>query len=483
MADIKRRLEHSLDRLRYEYNERLEEIDRYYRGKHAGPYMPRNANSEYKLLAERAVHNWLPWVVAAPLQNLQVDGFRPSTGKGTEVWDAWQNNRMDARQGTVHEGALVFGHSYVAVVPDPEGPKMVPISAMRIWVAYEDPVTDEFPMYAVQIFEHPDSGTLTGARYFDDREIIEITYKESTGTFGETYTTPQIAGRKPHGFGVCPVVRFAANLDLLGRSVGLVEPLIPVCDRINQTWFDLLVAQTYGSFKVRYATGMAPPLDTDPLTGEVRTDPETGDPLYKPIGFDPTRFLMAEDPDTKFGELSETSLDGFLKSLELNVQHMAAVSQTPPHYLLGNMANLSADALAAAESALTRKVDALKQTFGESWETVLRLAAKALGKTKLATDRKAQVVWRDTGSRSLAQTADAYGKLVQMVSVPAEALWDKLPGFSQTDVDKFHEFKDKADKQALAIAAKTPEPHRNVPVSSEEQQPQAQQPPPPGGAK
>ncbi|MFI2242370.1 phage portal protein [Streptomyces chrestomyceticus] len=455
MADIKRRLEHALDRLRYEYSERLEEIDRYYRGKHAGPYMPRNANAEYKLLAERAIHNWLPWIVSAPLQNLQVDGFRPSSGKGTEIWDVWQANRMDARQSLVHEGALVFGHSYVAVLPEPDGPKMVPISAMRVWAAYEDPVTDEYPLYAVQIFQNPDTGTLERARYFDDREIVDIAFDTSEDWTGSAISTPMVSGRKVHAFGVTPVVRFAASLDLLGRSVGLVQPLIPACDRMNQTWFDLLVAQTYASFKVRYATGMAPPMDIDPATGEVRTDPETGEPMYRPVQFDPTRVMMAEDPDTRFGELSETSLDGFHKGLELNLQHLAAVSQTPPHYLLGKMANLSADALAAAESAMTRKVDALKQVFGESWESVLRLCAKALGKTKLASDRKAQVVWRDTGSRSLAQTADAYGKLVQMVSVPPEALWDKLPGFTQTDVDRFHEFAEKADPAQKMAAAFT----------------------------
>ncbi|MFG3200372.1 phage portal protein [Streptomyces sp. NPDC048208] len=474
-TDIKKRLEHALDRLRYEYSEHLEEIDLYYRGKHAGPYMPRNANSEYKLLAERAVHNWLPWVVAAPLQNLQVDGFRPSTGKGDAVWDVWQSNRMDARQAIVHEGALVFGHSYVAVTPSPDGPKLTPISAMRIWAAYDDPVTDEFPLYAVQLFQSPDSGEINSARYFDNREIIDVVFTRTTAWDGTVTTTPTIAGRKPHGFDVTPIVRFATSLDLLGRSVGLVQPLIPACDRINQTWFDLLIAQTFGSFKVRYATGMAPPLDIDPATGEVRTDPETGEPLYRAVQFDPTRVMMAEDPDTKFGELSETSLEGFIKSLELNVQHMAAVSQTPPHYLLGNMANLSADALAAAESALTRKVDALKQVFGEAWESVLRLCAQALGKTKLAKDRKAQVVWRDTGSRSLAQTADAFGKLVQMVSVPPEALWDKLPGFSQTDVDKFHEYADKAAE----VAAATPPP---LDVKGSPEAVQAE-PPKPGGAQ
>ncbi|QPB09763.1 portal protein [Streptomyces phage Shady] len=471
MADIRKRVEHAIGRLKYEYNERLEEIDRYYRGKHAGPYMPRNANAEYKLLAERCVHNWLPWVVAAPLQNLHVDGFRPSSGKGDEVWDVWQSNRMDARQGAVHEGALVYGHSYVAVIPEPDGPAIRPMSAMRSWAAYDDPASDEFPLYAVQIFEHPDTGQLERCRYFDDEAIYDIAFRDN-GTAEATKV-------QRHGFGVTPVIRFAASMDLLGRSVGLVQPLIPVADRINQSWFDLLIAQTFGSFKVRYATGMAPPLDIDPVTGEVRVDPETGEPLYRAVQFDPTRVMMAEDPDTKFGELSETSLDGFLKSIETSVQHMAAVSQTPPHYLLGNMANLSADALAAAESSLMRRVEDLKQAFGEAWESVLRLCAKALGKTKLANDRKAQVVWRDTGSRSLAQTADAYGKLVQMVSVPAEALWDKLPGFTQTDVDRFRELKDKADAKAEEIAAQAPP--SNVTDSPEGEQPPA--PPKPGVAK
>lgn len=455
MADIAMRLEHGLSRICREYDERLESIDRYYRGRHAGPYMPRSANNEYKLLAKRAIHNWLPWIVSAPLQNLQVSGFRPSVGKGSAVWDIWQANQMDSRQRLVHEGALVYGHAYVVVVESPDGPKIKPVSPMRIWAAYADPVTDEFPLYAIQVDESP-HGDVERVRYYDERATV--VYTKNAGRWAPESVTF-------HSFGVTPVIRFAANMDLLGRSVGLVEPLIPISDRINQTWFDLLIAQTFGSFKVRYATGMAPPPMINPDTGQVMTDPETGDILYKPVGFDPTRFMMAEDPDTKFGELSETSLEGFTRSIELTVQHMAAVSQTPPHYLLGTMANLSADALAAAESALMRKVEALKQIFGEAWESVLRLCAKSAGKIQLAKDTKAQVVWADTGSRSLAQTADAFGKLVTMVEVPPRALWPKLPGFTQTDIDSFNEEADKSDAQAVKVAGGGQAPG-NVPMSS-----------------
>jgi hypothetical protein len=61
----------------------------------------------------------------------------------------------------------------------------------------------------------------------------------------------------------CPVTRFAAAVDLEGRTLGVIEPMIALQNRINQTVFDLLVAQTYASTMVRTVTGMAPPMKRD----------------------------------------------------------------------------------------------------------------------------------------------------------------------------------------------------------------------------
>jgi hypothetical protein len=57
----------------------------------------------------------------------------------------------------------------------------------------------------------------------------------------------------------------------------------------------------------------------------------------------------------------------------------------------------------------------------------------------------AQVVWRDTEARSLAQTVDALGKLVQMLGVPPEVLWEKIPGVTQTDVKRWQDAAEKGD--------------------------------------
>jgi hypothetical protein len=82
---------------------------------------------------------------------------------------------------------------------------------------------------------------------------------------------------------------------------------------------------------------------------------------------------------------------------------------------------------------MTANRDEHQHSLGEAAEQTLRLAAKAVGNTEAAADYSAQVVWKDTQSRSLAQVADAYGKIAQMLGYPVEMLWDKLPGFTAQD--------------------------------------------------
>jgi hypothetical protein len=67
---------------------------------------------------------------------------------------------------------------------------------------------------------------------------------------------------------------------------------------------------------------------------------------------------------------------------------------------------------------------------------MLRLGAHAQGDYEGAADFDSQVRWADTESRSLGQVADALGKLAEMLHVPAEMLWEKIPGWTDQDVDR-----------------------------------------------
>lgn len=188
-------------------------------------------------------------------------------------------------------------------------------------------------------------------------------------------------------------------------------------------------------------------------------------------------FLVGEG----FVPTHNTDLSGYLQSAEATVRHIATVSQTPPHHLLGQMANLSAEALAAAESGLQRKISERKSSFGESHEQTLRLAALAAGDRKGWEDTAAQIVWRDTEARALASTVDALGKLTQMLQIPPQELWERIPGVTQTDVARWKKAAKEADAKAQLneivdrqmSAAPNPDEARDA---ADEQPPAAREP-------
>jgi hypothetical protein len=379
------------------------------RGKHPAPYTPDSADAEYKDLVRRAVSNWLPLVVASTVQGLFVDGFRGDDEEASKRrWETWQANGMDARQVPLHRAVCTLGYSYVVVLPAEDGGtvSLSPVPATRMHAVYEF-MDDEWPKITVR--------DLGGDRWelLDDEARYVVTGKakdRKVTTIG-------------HGLGVTPVVKLSAQYDLHGYPMGDVEPLLPVQERINETVFGLLMAQRYAAFKQRWITGMAPPLDAD------------GNPLPLPFNTAVDSVMIAESVDSKFGQFDASDLGQYVEALEAHVRHLAAISQTPPHYLLGSLVNLSAEALTAAETGLQRKIRERQMVLGEGYEQMLRLVARAEGDNE---DASAQVHWRDTESRSLSQVADALNKLAgpDGLGVPAEMLFEMIPGWSAQDVDR-----------------------------------------------
>ncbi|MFG2147347.1 phage portal protein [Streptomyces sp. NPDC048696] len=448
--------------------DRLRHIDDYLHGRHADPYMPAMADDEYRLLARRAVSNWLPLLVGTPAQALYVDGHRP--GKGTESasapdsatpeWEHWQRSRLDARQAAVYRGALAYGHSFTVTERNRSGAIVTKgLSALKTSALYEDPANDDTPYAALTVTAWPKDDQPGSARLWDSRREYAVSFLSL-----DDEKSVRVQAGSLHGSAECPVTRFAAYVDLEGRTLGVIEPMICLQDRINQTVFDLLIAQTYGSTKVRTVTGMAPPIQRNPETGEPVLD-ELGNPIPLRVNHNSRRFLFAEDPDVRFGSLDETPLGGFIESIDMSVRHLSALAQVPPHHLLGQIANLSAEALQAAEVALSRKIAEFRTSFGESWERVFRLAAELAGNAASAEDHRGEVVWRDMESRSLAQAADALGKLREQLGIPERGLWRRVPGVTQTELEDWEQMREDDDSVAqLAGALTRATPDVEVPV-------------------
>lgn len=418
--------------------DRLDRIDRWYRWKQEDIKLPRTANPELRQLAALSKTPWLGLVVTSTAQCMYADGYRSAldpVGSALTAdeqpagpWRTWLGNDFDHRQIAIHRAALAYGYTYARVLPG-EGADGRPMSVMRgvsprkMWAVYEDPGEDDWPMYAMQVNDQPDKSYSVSV--YDDH----FEYILSVDSVGATV---EFVEWRLHNAGVCPVVRYCNMLDLDGRSAGEVEPFIPAAARINKTAFDRLMTQHFSSWKIRTVAGMSKPT----------TEEEQNRAKLKLRQDD---VLIAADKDTKFGTLDETPLEGFIAAWRSDIEALAAVSQTPAHELTGQLVNLSAEALAAARSALSQKVFERKKAFGKAHAQALRLAMALEGDEAYAADLTGRVTWQDTEIRSLSQAVDALGKAATMLQVPVEALWSRIPGVEKSDVDEWREMNLQAD--------------------------------------
>jgi hypothetical protein len=420
----------------------LVRVDRYMRGVQDAPYMPKRAEAEFRRLASSSVENWLPLIVSVVAQNLRVEGYRSvDRPEDLSPWSYWSRNQLDSRQNAVHRAALVFGRSYVAVTPGDTGPAIRPMSPLSVTGISADP-DSEWLDGAIRFMgkiKDPNKRTLERWQVWDDTGITTILIPEGRH---DTASGWQVAETDAHGMSRCPIVPFrnkwADAPETRPHELGEVFPLIPIQDRLNMTTLNMGIAENFSAFRQRWASGISIP-----------RDPATGQPI-ETFRAAVDRLWMVENADVKFGEFDQTDLAGYLSSREAAVNSMAAIAQVPPHYLLGSMDNISGDALTASESGLSHKVSERQLMFGPSWEQVLGLAAEADG-MELDADISARIIWHDAEARSLAATVDALGKLNQMLGVPADMLWERIPGVTSFDVQAWR--KARGDQATADLAA------------------------------
>lgn len=424
---------------------RLKLLDDYSRGAQASPYGARGHSDEFRALAKRSITNWTGLAVNIPCQMSIIEGYRVRDDADPPEWDAFRGNRMERKQSAFHHAASVFGHSFAEVEWPKPGrvvngnplPLVRGLPTTRTVALYDDPFGDRFPVFAIRFDPlHEPTAEAGEATAWDSTHKMRLSWKTDSGK-----RSVRVVKKAPHGFPVVPIVRWSVSMDLEGRTVGLVEPLIQPQNETNQARYDMAVTRNFSSYKIRTASGLEGEPVIDPRTGEQLLDEATGEPIYQAPEIGPDKFLVSEDDQTKFGTLDETPLDGFIESLNQSVEHFAAVAQIPPHALQGRMANLSAEALVAAEEQLMRHVGALQRSWGDTWTVLFQLIAYAQGQSDALDDYTGRVRWRDMRARAMGEMVDALGKGAQMLSIPPEALWKMFPG---ADAATLQEWKDLA---------------------------------------
>lgn len=414
----------------------LDEVRRYWTGaQRLPPIIPDKSPRIVREMARMARVNIIDLVIESFAQSLFVDGFRADTDTDNhDVWAIWQANKMDARQSGIHRAALAYGTAYAIVLPGAPEPVIRGVSPRMLTAEYDDDDDDEWPVRALEW--RPFSKTF---RLYDETSVYTLGGADKTLSFVKSLD---------HDVGYVPIVRYREEDDLdtaddvldwslrsLTRYVttkplpGQVWPLMAIQDQIDGITFNLLVAQHFAAFRQRYVIGWTTEDENEKAQAAA------------------SQLWTFEDPTVKVGDLAETALGGYIDSRKESMRHAASLSQTPSHELIGELVNLSADAIAAAEAGRDRKVIDRQTMFGEAHEQTLRLAGQ-LGGIDVPDD--AQTRWRDTSARSLSALVDALGKAATMLGIPPDELWERMPGVTQQDVERWRARKLKEKADALA---------------------------------
>jgi Phage portal protein, SPP1 Gp6-like len=380
--------------------------------------------------------NWCELVANAVAERLQVTGFRFAGDGGEAAWAIWQANSMDADAELVQSDALVCGSSFVLVQPDPDNPAGVEMTA-------------ESPLEATVLYE-PGSRRrraagykrFGGAEFGRKTEVLML--PDVIATWPADGTGPAV--QAPNPAGAVGMIEVTPQPRTYGPPRSELHSCIPIQDRINTVLFARLVATDYSAFRQIWATGVKIARNTVlSADGSEITRP------VSPYDVGANRLLANENPDGRFGSFPESQLRGYLDSVEQDVNQMAAITQTPPHYLLGQIANLSADAIKAAEAGLVAKCRRRSLHIGESWEEVARYALRLIG-SPAAADLAGEVIWADFETRSIAQLADALSKLgAPPISVPQEVLWEKF-GATRAEIERWRVLRAAEQAEAMANA-------------------------------
>jgi hypothetical protein len=419
-------------------------FERYYAGNHRLAYATRKFEDAFGSLFGAFADNWCGVIADTPAERLEVQGFQVGEGESdadsARAWKLWKEHDMEERQGVVHLGAIKCGVSYVLVDNTGDEIDMTTWPASMAIVEY-DPKTRQSIRGAT--FWRNDDGSL-GAQVFLPDEFVVYRSKDKP-TRGadvspdkrEWIAIDTIAN--PREDGMIPLVEMVNRPNELNIGKSDLSDILAMQDAINKLANDMLVASEFQAFRQRVLTGI-----------EIPKNPETGQPLAsQQLEAAISRLWAFENPDAKVWDLAPTDLANYVSGIKELLNHVAAQTRTPPHYLLGQMANLSGDALAAAESGLVSKVRSKQRSYARAWREVMKLA--------LNTEEPIEVKWANPERQTLAAIADPISKLsTPAIGLPREEFW-RLLGYSELEIAKLKksEFAVKTD---IATATSTSPP-------------------------
>jgi len=374
------------------------------------------------------------------VERLKIVGFEVGGDTSTDAWAIWQANSLDVESVIAHTEAGKSGRCYLLVDPTgDDGPRITAEHASQVVVAH-DPGDRRKRLAALKVWADNDEGFQYATLYLPD-VVLKFEAEQTNGQEVEWVERSGVPPEEPNPLGVVPIVPLENKPGLLGTAHSDLEPAIPLQNAVNKICSDMIVNSEYGAFPQRVLTGV-----------EVPKDPQTGQPMWnaEELKAAMSRLWLFEKENVKAQSLPAADMQNFVVSVEMLIQHLAAQTRTPPHYLLAKMVNASGDALATAEAGLVKKCEQKTLFFSDSWEEAMALALSASGAEVVASDCEAK--WANPERLSQSQLTDAEIKK-KTLGVPLPVIWGEL-GYTPeeiTEMEKQLEARQEAQLEAAAL--------------------------------
>lgn len=439
-----------LDFLNYALDARWAELrvfDAYYEGDQTLAFVTRKFRDAYGSLFQELTDNYMQLVVEAPAERLRVQGFRYGGEQDADqdAWRIWQANGLDAESNMVHVEAIKLRESYWMVQPTGTAiPKITCEHPSQVIVAH---AAGDRRARQAALKRWRDGDYIYANVYLPDRVVkYRTTERLLREQIAERQWETVTAESNP--LGEVPIVAVRNNPSMLkgGRS-DLEGGPISLQNGINKHLADLLIGSEFIAYPQRVLLGVDVPRDAE------------GRPIRNAeMAASQSRLWMFPNENAKAFEFSAADLGNFRNAMDGLIGDLAAQTRIPIYYFRPQaISNISAEALIGLDAGLVSKVNDKKDPIGEAHEDMMRLAFKAVDRT----DERAQVVdsetiWKNTESRSEAQTVDAAMKK-QALGVPWEQLMEDL-GYSPTQIDRMAAMRETDALLAQAQAPDAPVP-------------------------
>jgi hypothetical protein len=399
--------------------------DAYYEGDHVLHFATRKFREAFGSLFAAIADNWCQLVVDSSVERLKVQGFRFGAGQSADddAWGIWQFNGMDAQSTMVHCESVKLGEAYWLVEPGPRGssdPPRVTCEHPSQMIVACNPADHRDRRAALKKWRE-DDGFAYANLYLPD-----WTYKyrsQSKLSAGQRVAWRGI-GIFPNRLGEVPVIPVSNAPGMLRGGSSDLQVAYPIQNALNKLLSDMLIGSEYQAFPQRVLLGVELPKGPDGMVSRAAE-----------LQASQARVWAIANENASAFEFSASDLSAFVSARESLIHGLTSKTKLPAHYVSGEVAKASGDALKAGETGLVAKVNDKKSPFGEAHEDTMRLAFRAMGDEARGKSYKAETIWKDSESRTFGELIDGLVKL-STIGVPVEALWERA-GFSPTEIARF----------------------------------------------